>query len=116
MPEVELISNPTSDRMIESAVSSATRKMLISRAYKPDAAGSGPEHRERSMRRCPPSPLRHPAILPVTVLLAGLVLGGCQPPAAPKPDPHGQAAPDSGKAGSTEHMPTHLVPRLRSRR
>jgi lipoprotein-anchoring transpeptidase ErfK/SrfK len=37
-----------------------------------------------------------------------LLLGGCQPPAAPKPDPHGQAA--------TEHKPTHLVLRLSERR
>jgi lipoprotein-anchoring transpeptidase ErfK/SrfK len=52
----------------------------------------------------------------VAFLLAGLVLGGCQPPAGPKPDPHGQAATDAGKAGSEEHKPTHLVLRLTERR
>ena len=68
------------------------------------------------MRRCPPSLPGHWAIVPVTVLLAGLLLGGCEPPAGPRPDLHGQAAADSGKAGSTEHKPTHLVLRLGERR
>jgi lipoprotein-anchoring transpeptidase ErfK/SrfK len=68
------------------------------------------------MRRPPPPLLRHPAIVPALALLAGLVLGGCQPPAGPKPDPHGQAAGDSGKASSAEHKPTHLVLRLGERR
>ena len=68
------------------------------------------------MRRPPPPLVHHPAIVPVLALLAGLVLGGCQPPAGPKPDPHGQAAGDSGKAGSAELKPSHLVLRLGERR
>ena len=68
------------------------------------------------MRRPLPPLVRHPAIVPALALLAGLVLGGCQPPAGPKPDPHGQAAGDSGKAGSAELKPTHLVLRLGERR
>jgi lipoprotein-anchoring transpeptidase ErfK/SrfK len=68
------------------------------------------------MRRPPPPLVRHPAIVPVLALLAGLVLGGCQPPAGPKPDLHGQAAGDSDRAGSAELQPTHLVLRLGERR
>jgi lipoprotein-anchoring transpeptidase ErfK/SrfK len=68
------------------------------------------------MRRPLPPLLRHPATVPVLALLAGLVLGGCQLPTGPKPDSHGQASGDSGKAGSAELKPTHLVLRLGERR